>query len=957
MKLCSISFSLLAFVSITSLAQTTAPVKFSDPANLRGERVKPIDGHELPIDQGALGVEQMLRKLGTRASLMNIVAHPDDEDGGMLTLYSRGLGARVADLSLNRGEGGQNAMTADFEDALGLIRTQEILACDRYSAVDQFFGTQVDFGFSKTKEEAFAKWDHDRVLYDVVRAIRLYHPLVLVSTWIGGVTDGHGQHQASGQIAQEAFKAAGDPNMFPEMIAEGILPWQPVKIYARVPGQSISEKGLFDYATGQYTPAKFTNYVTGEVTTTTPSVDVVVHEGTPDKLLADKDGQERSYAQFSRIGLSLQMSQIGGAMRTPGPGKVDVNYHRYGSSLLADKQKQEEDGFFDGIDISIESIAELAPGAFPNGGLAAVQHEIAEAQKKFKPSHPDDVAPELASAIEHIDKLIKTVSAWNGDAIQKDNALHELKVKRVQLNEAMVLALGVQLRANLAKDRTEGTLDKPTTLPDSVTPKQEVYVRLKFDATSYKVVHVLSYDVNTTFKTMVHATIFSPGAEPDAGLTLPSEGYIHPAKLIIPATAKSTMPYFFRKDIEQPNYELSDPSLRNAPVTPSPIVATFHLKYRDATFEIVSPVVGLHTYSDGATNVEPVAITEPVSIASAPPATVFPLGLSTLNISATLRTSGSVTAAVGMETPLNWSIDAPQAPSPVVGDSSTVDFSVHPPAKFSAASGPQVFQLSATTPDEQKYVESFRAVGYPGLLTTNLYAPATTRIIPVSLKLPAKRRIGYLPGTGDSVPEALASINIKPEMLSVADLTADKLAAFDTVILGVRTYAAHADLHGAPTQALLEYAKSGGNVVVQYQSAEFTADDAPYPLVLGHDAERVVDETDPVQLLKPTYPLLAGPNKITPADFNGWNAERGHGFLQTWDNRYVALTETRDPGEAPQRGGLITTTLGKGRWTYCAFALYRQLPEAVPGAFRLFTNLLNVNASAAPIRPARARKR
>jgi LmbE family N-acetylglucosaminyl deacetylase len=957
MKLCTFFF-LLASLSCTSLAQTTAPVKFTDPANLRGERVKPIDGHELPIDQGALGVEQMLRKLGTRASLMNIVAHPDDEDGGMLTLYSRGMGARVADLSLNRGEGGQNAMTADFEDALGLIRTQEILACDRYSDVDQFFGTQVDFGFSKTKEEAFAKWDHDRVLYDVVRAIRLYHPLVLVSTWIGGVTDGHGQHQVSGQIAQEAFKAAGDPAMFPEMIAEGILPWQPVKIYARVPGQSISDKGLFDYATGQYTPAKFTNYVTGEVTTTAPSTDVVVHEGTPDKLLAAKDGQELSYAQFSRIGLGMQKSQIGGNMRTPGPGKVDVNYHRFGSSLPAEKQKQEEDGFFDGIDTSIESIAELAPGAFPNGGLAAVQHEIAEAQKKFKPSHPDDVAPELASAIEHVDKLIKVVSTWDGDAVQKENALHELKVKRVQLNEAMVLALGVQLRANLAKDRADGTVEKPTTLSDSVNPKQEVYVRLKFDATSYKVVHVLSYDVSTTFKTMVHASIFSPGAEPDAGLTLPSEGYIHPAKIMIPATAKSTMPYFFRKDIEQPIYELSDEALRNAPATPEPIVATFHLKYRDATFDVVSPVMGLHTYSDGATNVEPVMITAPVSIASALPATVFPVGLSTLNLSATLRTSDSVTATINMETPVNWTIDEPQTPSPVVGYSSTVDFSVHPPTKFSAASGAQIFQISATTPDQQKYTESFRAVGYPGLLTTNLYTPATSLIVPVNLKLPAKRRIGYVAGTGDSVPEALASINLRPTMLTVADLTAEKLATFDTVILGVRTYAAHADLHGAPTQALLDYAKNGGNVIVQYQSAEFTADDAPYPLTLGHDAERVVDETDAVQLLKPTYSMLAGPNKITPSDFNGWNAERGHGFLQTWDSHYVALTETHDPGEAPQRGGLITTPLGKGRWTYVAFALYRQLPEAVPGAYRLFANLLSADAGAAtPGRSSRAHKR
>ncbi|MDQ2926058.1 MAG: PIG-L family deacetylase, partial [Acidobacteriota bacterium] len=297
---------LLLLLAATATAQT-----FTDPANLRGERVRPRDGRELPIDQGASGLQQLLRKLSTRASLMLIVAHPDDEDGGMLTLYSRGLGARVAVLTLNRGEGGQNAMTGDFGDALGLLRTQELLSADRYFDVDQFFGTEVDFGFSKTKEESFAKWTHERVLYDAVRAVRLYRPLVIASVFIGGVTDGHGQHQVSGQIAQEVFNAAGDPKVFPELTAEGILPWQPLKVYARVPMQSITAQGLFDYATGQYTPARFTNYVTGEVTTTTPSVDVGVHEGTTDPLLADTDGKPRSYVQFARIGLGLQRSQIG----------------------------------------------------------------------------------------------------------------------------------------------------------------------------------------------------------------------------------------------------------------------------------------------------------------------------------------------------------------------------------------------------------------------------------------------------------------------------------------------------------------------------------------------------------------------------------------------------------------------------------------------------------------------
>ena len=230
-----------------AFSQTPA---FSDPVNLRGERITPRTGHELDIDQGARGLQQILRRLNTRASLLLIVAHPDDEDGGMLTLYSRGLGARVATLTLNRGEGGQNAMTGDFEDALGLLRTQELLSADRYFGARQMFGTEVDFGFSKTKEEAFAKWSYQRVLYDAVRAVRLYRPMVIAAVFIGGVTDGHGQHQVSGQIAQQVFNAAADPKVFPELAAEGILPWAPLKVYARVPAQAITAQGLFDYATG-----------------------------------------------------------------------------------------------------------------------------------------------------------------------------------------------------------------------------------------------------------------------------------------------------------------------------------------------------------------------------------------------------------------------------------------------------------------------------------------------------------------------------------------------------------------------------------------------------------------------------------------------------------------------------------------------------------------------------------
>src|SRR5215510_3940207 len=191
---------------------------------------------EIAINRGSAALWQSLKKLHTRASLIMITAHPDDEDGGMLTHESRGRGTRVALLTLNRGEGGANVMSNDYFDALGLVRTMELLSAGRYYGVDQYWTRVIDYGFSKTKAESISRWTHDRVLADVVRVVRMVRPLVVTSVFVGGPSDGHGNHQTAGAMAQEAFKAAGDPGMFPEQIRSGLRPWAPLKDYARAAG-------------------------------------------------------------------------------------------------------------------------------------------------------------------------------------------------------------------------------------------------------------------------------------------------------------------------------------------------------------------------------------------------------------------------------------------------------------------------------------------------------------------------------------------------------------------------------------------------------------------------------------------------------------------------------------------------------------------------------------------------
>src|SRR5271163_1055978 len=234
------STALRAFTLAIAAISSTTGISAQDVPSPAATVPATVEAQPLPEDRGANGLWQDLQRLHIWASMMMIVAHPDDEDGGMLTYESRGLGVRTSLLTLNRGEGGQNVMSSDDDDALGLIRTNELLKADQYYGVDQYWGRVADYGFSKTIEEAFQQWGHERVLYDVVRAVRLNRPLVITASFIGGITDGHGQHQVSGEIAQEVFTAAGDPKVFPDQIKAGLRPWSPLKVYARVPRAGVT---------------------------------------------------------------------------------------------------------------------------------------------------------------------------------------------------------------------------------------------------------------------------------------------------------------------------------------------------------------------------------------------------------------------------------------------------------------------------------------------------------------------------------------------------------------------------------------------------------------------------------------------------------------------------------------------------------------------------------------------
>jgi LmbE family N-acetylglucosaminyl deacetylase len=922
------------WLSASVLASVLALAASAQAVPWQTQMIASPDAQTLPEDRGADGLAQTLRKLDTWASLLFIVAHPDDEDGGMLTYESRGAGARTAILTLNRGEGGQNAMSDESYDALGLIRTNELLVADEYSGSEQYFGSVVDYGFSKTIDEAHQQWGRDRVLCDVVRVVRMYRPLVLASTFTGNITDGHGHHQVSGEMNQEAYLQAGDPKVCPDQIAEGLRPWAPVKVYARVPFFAASSQGIFDYATNKWSPVRFYDYVAKQWKTSFPNTTVEIPEGTWDPILGE------SYRQIASTGWGLQKSQNGGGtLPLPGPGSV--GYHRYGSRVDV---PEKEGSFFQGIDTSLVGMASLAHTGdtkFLVDGLQAIQQHVNQALYADLPAHPEKVAPELAAGYKATQQLIDAVNASALDADDKANLVHELTVKLTQFNTALAEALGLEVNALVMPRTATGANPEPSLFPDetptTVSPGETIDVRVHISSAvpwgpsndGLQLART-SLDVQDG-DTWEITRIGAPGL--DQPVTSAGDVVF---RVYVPRRAHVTRPYFTRPNTEQPYYDIADPRWRNLPFAPYPLAGWAEFRYQGVTIRLGQVVQTVHRVHGIGGVYQPLAVVPQISVNLPAAAGVVPAGTTAIPFTVTVsnQQQSNADGTLHLALPTGWTADPADAPFHLAPESSRdVVFTLRP----GTLSG-DVSEIHAVAQiGNDVFTEGFTTVGYSGLRPYYLYRPATYRLRAVDAKVPADLKVGYIMGTGDDVPEALAQIGLNAQLLSATDLATGDLSGFDAIVVGIRAYSSRRDLEAA-TPRLLDYVRNGGTVLVQYQSYQFPA---PYPLTLPRNPEKVVDEDAPVTLLDPQSPLLNWPNHLTQADFDGWVEERGHSFLGSWSSQYTPLTETHDSGQDPQRGGLLYARYGKGNWMYLAYAAYRQLPEAVPGAYRLLVNLIS----------------
>lgn len=865
--------------------------------------IQPVDtAQDIPANRGAAALWQLLQKLHTRASLVMVTAHPDDEDGGMLTYESRKAGARATLLTLNRGEGGANVMSPDFFDGLGLVRTMELLEAGRHYGVDQYWTRVVDYGFSKDKEEALEKWTKNRVLADAVRVVRMTRPLVVTSVFVGSFSDGHGNHQVAGQMAKEIFQAAGDSNVFPEQIRAGLRPWAPLKYYARVP---FARRGG-------------SNVV---------KTDLEVPVGDYDPLLG------MSYVQLARQGLGYQKSQTGGPA-IPLAGRQTAAYHRFESRVPVPDQ---EKSFFDGIDVSLGGIAALAKdedATFLAAHLTAINHLVEESIQKFDARSPEKIAPLLAKGYQETDRTLAAVASSKLSDAAKFDIIHELQLKKVQFNHALAVSLGLSVSANVT------TPDFDPNSPMAMFRGQPDTFRMAIPGQKFPVtLHVANQSGLPV--AITKTTLETPTGESWQVTEKGAIGSDFKFEVQVADNARFTRPYFTRPNIEQTYYDLTDERYLGLSLAPYPVAAWAEFNFEGVPIRIGQIVQTTQRVTGQGIVYEPLAVAPAISVSLRPHYGIVPLSAKSFPVTALIHSNvkGEATGTVRLELPQGWksSPASAQFSTPNDGADQSIEFIVTPIQIKKKA-----YECTAVAEyNEKQYREGYQLTGYTGSRPYFLYQTASLKTSGVDVNVAPNLKIGYITGTGDEVPESLGNLGLKVTFLSTSDLATGDLSKNDVIIVGVRAYAAREDLK-THNGRLLDYVKNGGVVIVQYNTPEFDHNYGPYPYVMGNNPEEVTDEESKIEILDPANPIFNWPNKITSADFTGWVEERGSKFLQTWDPQYTALLSTNDAGQAPQKGGLLFARYGKGIYVYNAYAFYRQLPEGVPGAYRLFANMISL---------------
>jgi LmbE family N-acetylglucosaminyl deacetylase len=829
-------------------------------------------------------LRQAISRLRVLGCVLYVGAHPDDDNTSLLAALARGRGTRTVYLSLTRGDGGQNILGTETGEALGVLRTQELLASRRVDGAEQRFGRALDFGFSKSPDEALSVWGHDRTLADMVWIIRLLQPDVIITRFGTDGSGGHGHHTASAILAGEAFRAAADSTRFLEQLAF-VPAWRARRLLwntwaPKLEGRASGAPSLLTLDVGRF----------------------------------DTD-LGASYAEIGGRARSLNRSQGAG---TPERRGRLIQYF------------EQVDGDFATHDL----LENVPPGwsRIPGGG--AVDTLLARAEQTFEPAHPERVLPVLASAHAEMRQLLSHAGA------NAPRVAYQLS----KLEDVMRAASGLWLEANAETPSVcpGDTVGLTVTAIDRAGSRARITaIEVPFGARAY----YRREDDAATRANAPAAADSAAAADRVARELAPNAPAVALARMVVPPDAPFSQPYWLIDRIETPAPAESAGVWRGEPerLSAPPVRFTLEIAGERITCEV--PISFRWTDRVYGDRFRALEILPPVTCRDDQPVYLFGSAAAREVRCTVQSTHAAVQGTLRLRLPAGWRADPESlAFTLAAAAEQTLRFRVTPGA--TAACG--------TLRDEARvagraYGLKLQRIDDPHVPIQGLLAPAESRLLRADVRTTvASARvastgggaIGYLMGSGDQVPDALGQMGFHVTLLTDDDVESSDLSRFPCIVAGVRAYNVRPALRALQGR-LLEYVANGGRLVVQYLTPEDAVNDkvGPWPLKISPD--RVTDEHAEMRLLKPAHALLTTPNKIGAADFAGWVQERGLSYAGPYDARYVALLSANDPGEKPLDGGLLFARYGKGEFIYTGLAYFRQLPAGVPGAWRMFANLVS----------------
>jgi hypothetical protein len=597
---------------------------------------------------------------------------------------------------------------------------------------------------------------------------------------------------------------------------------------------------------------------------------------------------------------------------------------------------------FEGIDVTVTGVAKFAgnEGERMLPALERIKGLAAKALAEFRIERPEAIAPHLAAGLREVRALRATLNNLNPVARATVDGM--LARKELEFNDALAKSRGVIVDAlSGAEIVTPGeSVDVTTNVfigrpapgesgPNAASPKIQLIA-----PAGWRVEQVQAEEERPT-----GAQAFIRGRE--------KADVVSRIRATVPDAEQPTQPYWLAKPRVKDQFDWDYSMPRNLPFAPATLRARVELTLNGERVVIDQPVE--YRFADktfGEIRRE-LKVAPALTLTVHPSLLIIPAGpagdanrMREISVEITHNARRATNGAVKLVAPPGWRVEADDRPLSFTrqNEKTARSFKVSPPTGATGA-----FDLKAVAEaNGRQYDNGYSVISYPHIESHLIYRAATTKVEVFDVKVARGLKVGYVMGSGDDGPEALRQMGVEVKMIDGAELASGDLSVYDTIVLGIRVYEVNEDVINN-NRRLLDYVSNGGTLIVQYNKAEYAGGNfAPYPVKMSRGGDRVTDENAPITVLVPDHPLFNFPNKITADDWKGWTQERGLYFLSDWDARYTPLLASSDyPGE-PLKGGQLIAQYGKGNYIYTAYAWFRQFPAGVPGAYRLFANLVSL---------------